>query len=142
MNDKVYKYFESQSFLYCGIFLLFSAILITSYFYHADPNPKISVCMFYNLTKLPCPGCGLTRSFCAIAKGHITESFSFHIFGPLLFASVIFGWAFSLLALCKIEKPFLLCQSLVTNDSFIKIAGCIALIYWLIRLFVTCRSFS
>ena len=43
------------------------------------------VCAFRALTGLPCPGCGLTRSFVATAHGELQEAFAFHLFGPFLF---------------------------------------------------------
>jgi hypothetical protein len=48
-----------------------------------------SVCLFYNLTGLPCPGCGLTRSFVCLGHGHWRESLHWHPLGPLFF--LIFG---------------------------------------------------
>lgn len=135
MSNRISKYLSDQVFLYWTIFILFSAVLITSYFYYADPNPKISLCMFYNLTKLPCPGCGLTRSFCAMAKGQIIEAFNFHLLGPIIFTATVTAWSTSLLAICQVKKPFLFCQLLVTNDLFIKVTGCVIGVYWLLRLF-------
>ncbi len=44
-----------------------------------------SICIFYNITLLPCPGCGLTRSFVFFSHGHFQNSFLFHPFGPILY---------------------------------------------------------
>jgi hypothetical protein len=35
---------------------------------------------------LDCPGCGLTRSFCALGHGHLHRAWDFHWLGPLFFA--------------------------------------------------------
>ena len=48
-----------------------------------------SVCPFFNLTGLPCPGCGLTRSFVSVGHGHVREAFAWHPLGPLLFAGAL-----------------------------------------------------
>ena len=48
-----------------------------------------SVCVFFNLTGTPCPGCGLTRSFVSLAHGHVREAFVWHPLGPLLFAGAL-----------------------------------------------------
>jgi hypothetical protein len=42
------------------------------------------VCPFRLATGLPCPGCGLARSWSALAQGDPSEAFARHPFGPLL----------------------------------------------------------
>lgn len=51
------------------------------------------MCIFKALTGLPCPGCGMTRSFLHLFEGHLEEAFFYHplfwvvpiVFGILLF---------------------------------------------------------
>ncbi|MGB7416457.1 MAG: DUF2752 domain-containing protein [Thermosynechococcaceae cyanobacterium] len=43
-------------------------------------------CPILHLTGIPCPTCGMTRSFVAISQGHWQQAVSFHLFGPVLFA--------------------------------------------------------
>lgn len=53
----------------------------------------IPLCPFAIVTRLPCPGCGLTRATLAILHGHLHESLRFH---PLaLIVSPIIVGAFS-----------------------------------------------
>ncbi|MGF1975057.1 MAG: DUF2752 domain-containing protein [Nostoc sp. CmiSLP01] len=40
-----------------------------------------------HLTGIPCPTCGMTRSFMAIAQGNFPQAVVENLFGPLLFAS-------------------------------------------------------
>jgi Protein of unknown function (DUF2752) len=47
------------------------------------------VCPFRLATGLPCPGCGLARSWTALAQGDPGEAFARHPFGPLLFALAV-----------------------------------------------------
>lgn len=58
----------------------------------AGPDSRIVngpvLCPFRLITNLPCPGCGLTRSWVALAQGDVTGSLTYH---PL-------GWAFLLIA--------------------------------------------
>ncbi|MGO8671164.1 MAG: DUF2752 domain-containing protein [Capsulimonadaceae bacterium] len=51
-----------------------------------------TICPFYNLTGLPCPGCGLTRSFVCLAHGHIAQSCRWHPLGPALFCILGVIW--------------------------------------------------
>ena len=37
-----------------------------------------SLCPFYNLTGLPCPGCGLTRAFVCLGHGQWREAWHWH----------------------------------------------------------------
>jgi hypothetical protein len=48
-----------------------------------------SICLFYHLTGLPCPGCGLTRSFVSLGHGHLLEALHWHPLGPAIF--LLFG---------------------------------------------------
>ena len=63
--------------------------IIASFLYapHCDQGPIL--CPLRLATGLPCPGCGLTRSFCAMASGHVAQAFASHWFGPALFIAVV-----------------------------------------------------
>ena len=55
------------------------------------------LCVFRRLTGLPCPGCGLTRSWVNFAHGDIGTSVAFNAFGPVLLAAtvvavIVAGW--------------------------------------------------
>jgi hypothetical protein len=51
-----------------------------------------TICGFKNLSGLPCPGCGLTHSFCALAKGNLPQAFSYNLLGPPLFLFSVMFW--------------------------------------------------
>jgi len=58
-----------------------------------------TLCGFKALSGLPCPGCGLTHSFCAIGKGDFTTAFQFHLLGPAFFVLLLLVWARSIAVL-------------------------------------------
>ncbi|MEB3310710.1 MAG: DUF2752 domain-containing protein [Snowella sp.] len=62
-----------------------SAPLIASYFYRSTSYSSPFFCPIRALTGIPCPGCGLTRSFIAICQGDWGAAFNHHFFGPILF---------------------------------------------------------
>lgn len=60
---------------------------------------KISLpdtCTFHNLTGLPCPGCGLTRSLVAAAHGDLAGSLTFHRLGLLTLSYILLQLIFRL----------------------------------------------
>lgn len=46
-------------------------------------------CTFRQVTGLPCPGCGLTRSWALTAHGRLGEALRRHPFGPLTFVGAL-----------------------------------------------------
>lgn len=81
-----------------------SAVLIVSVLLKPSTGEYFTVCGFKNFTGLPCPGCGLTHSFCALAKGSIGEAFEFNLLGPLLYAVLVLVWVRSGCVLFNREK--------------------------------------
>ena len=57
------------------------------------PSASISrlpvLCAFRRMTGVPCPGCGLTRSWVALAEGNLHQSLGFHRLGWLVMLYVI-----------------------------------------------------
>lgn len=47
---------------------------------------RVDLCPFHAWSGLPCPGCGLTHAFRAIAQGEFAAAWSFNPFGFPLFA--------------------------------------------------------
>jgi len=66
-----------------------AAVLLFSYLLQPYTANGPTLCLFRQWTGLPCPGCGLTRSFCAISHGHFAEAWSFNPFGYLFYALAV-----------------------------------------------------
>lgn len=62
------------------------APLIGTHLYNQGYKIPFLVCPVRHWTGIPCPTCGMTRSFMAIARGDLTEAATQHLFGPILFA--------------------------------------------------------
>lgn len=88
-----------------------TAVIFVSVIYRPAPvNPGeeyFTICGFKNLTGLPCPGCGLTHSFCEIGKGHMASAIDFNLLGLPLFLLMLLVWVKALFVLTKQVKPAL-----------------------------------
>lgn len=65
---------------------IFSSPLLVALFYNHGQQVPFLVCPFKYLTGIPCPGCGLTRSFIAIVRGDWSQAIAQNLFGPVVFA--------------------------------------------------------
>jgi hypothetical protein len=72
-----------------GILGLCSAPLLGAYFYSRGFKISFLICPLRHLTGIPCPTCGMTRSFMAIVRGDWLQALAAHLFGPVLFASFL-----------------------------------------------------
>jgi hypothetical protein len=57
-------------------------ILAASFLYAPYAHDGPVLCPLRLATGIPCPACGLTRSFCALASGRPAEAFAEHLLGP------------------------------------------------------------
>jgi hypothetical protein len=69
-----------------------SLVFILSILFNPPAEQYFTVCGFKTLTGLPCPGCGLTHSFCALGKAKVADAFVFNLLGPPLFLSLVGLW--------------------------------------------------
>lgn len=81
-----------------------TAVLIVSVLLKPSTGEYFTVCGFKNVTGLPCPGCGLTHSFCALARGNVGEAFEYNLLGPFLYAVLVLVWVRSACVLLNREK--------------------------------------
>lgn len=72
-------------------------VLVASLLLPANGIPGIDICAFHAWTGLPCPGCGLTRAFCALSHLRFQEAWSLHPFSFPLYGLVLGGVAAPLL---------------------------------------------
>jgi hypothetical protein len=85
--------------------MVLTVVFAISFFYNPPETGYISICMFKNLTGLPCPGCGLTHSFCALSKGRLASAFGFNAMGPAIFVLAAGFWFRSVAVLLGRMRP-------------------------------------
>lgn len=66
-----------------GALLVFAA----SALFTPETLPATEVCTLHRLTGLPCPGCGMTRAFCAITHGQFARAWLFNPFSFVFYAA-------------------------------------------------------
>lgn len=81
-------------------------VLVASVVWAPSAFPKLQLCMFRRYTGLSCPGCGMTRAFCALGHGEWSAAWSFHPFGYPLYALTIaiVAWPFVARAKPELER--------------------------------------
>jgi hypothetical protein len=80
---------RSGRFIRYGLLGIASAPLLGAYWYNQGYRLPFLGCPVRHLTGIPCPTCGMTRSFMAIAQGHWSQALAHHWFGPILFFSFL-----------------------------------------------------
>lgn len=63
------------SLILLGIFILLSFL--------SEARGPGSICLIYSTTGIPCPTCGMTRSYLSLLQGDISRAFWFHPLFPL-----------------------------------------------------------
>jgi len=61
-----------------------AAVIAASFVYESSPLSGEILCVSRRITGYACPGCGLTRAFCAMARLEVGAAFGFHLAGPWL----------------------------------------------------------
>lgn len=93
-----------------------------------------SMCPFAIMTGLPCPGCGLTRSWVAFMHGDIGTAFTLNIFGPVLLLATALTTLIAAVTLIRRRRdPLIRWRDLVIGPLGAVLLGT-WLLYGLVRL--------
>ena len=63
------------------------------------------LCLSHRLFHVECPGCGLTRSFVALAHGDWLRAYEFHRLGAVLYAYIVFLVVFHITGIAVGKRP-------------------------------------
>ena len=88
---------------------LAAAALVALFSVWSPPDePAFSLCLFRRLSRIPCPGCGLTRAVAALLRGDLRAAFAYHPAAPVLAAEAAalwLAWGVALFARRPILEP-------------------------------------
>lgn len=100
----------------------------------ANGTPIGGLCLFRSVVDVECPFCGMTRSFVALAHGHLGAALTFHPAGPLLFAAMV------LLVGAVIVNTVRRGQPLVERRTFLVVFESVVVVCLAIGIFKMVRS--
>lgn len=117
-----------------GVLVALSAVFVTSAVWRPADEPTIILCVFRAATGYPCPGCGMTRAFCALGHGEIFRAVSFNPFSPLLFVALMLVWAHALSMILKLGRVQAVLERLRPNALAAKVLLALVAVWWVARL--------
>jgi len=131
--QRIGAYFGTETGAQVFNFILLSGVFLISFIYHPADEPRFTVCIFKNLSGLDCPGCGLTRSFCALSQGHLAKAFYFNKLGPFLYVVFAATWLRTLFVLLKLKTAAAFATTVMTRFPLSKIGLAAFATYWVAR---------
>ena len=115
------------------IWLGLSAMFAASVLWRPSDN-GIILCPFRALTGYPCPGCGMTRAFSAIAHGEPLTAVLYNPLSPLLFVAGLLVWTSAAATLLNLESVRAALARLRPSTLACYLFLGIMLIWWVVRL--------
>ena len=112
-----------------GLLVVTTVFILAAAFYRPEPP---SVCFSRTVSGVSCPGCGLVRSVTSLARGGVSDSVRYHLFGPLVLVAGIVLWGISLYGLVR-RRSYRLPDS-PQFHSVLAISVVLFLGYWVARL--------
>ena len=84
--------------LYVALQCLAAMALLLSFLFSPEAVPRLWGCPFERILHLPCPGCGMTRAFCAISHGDLVGAWVLNPFAYVFYGGAVVAivWPFVL----------------------------------------------
>lgn len=108
--------------------------IIGAYFYNQGYRVPFLGCPIRHLTGIPCPTCGMTRSFMAIASGDWSQAIEQHLFGPIVFGVFLVAIGQSAIELLTGRHLAVFSSQIVKNRKFQRWLLVLYFSYYALRL--------
>ncbi len=123
------------------VFFIITIILMGMHFWQPPEHNLFITCYFKKITGLPCPGCGITRSLCAIAKGNFIHSLKFHPLGLLSFTIILGIWLKAIVEL-MFKRTLVLSINQKIKTIILYVFIYLTGIFWVVRIGLTAGLFN
>lgn len=110
-----------------------SAMFIVSALWRPSDN-GIILCPLRALTGYPCPGCGMTRAFSALAHGEPLRAIIYNPLSPVLFVAGLLVWTSAAATLLNLHGLRALLARLRPSTLACQLFLAVMLIWWVVRL--------
>ncbi|HEX8889854.1 MAG TPA: DUF2752 domain-containing protein [Pyrinomonadaceae bacterium] len=129
------RYLPASYWRACGVLLSLTTMFLIAALWNPPDEPQFVLCPFRALTHLPCPGCGMTRAFCALAHGEFWRAIKLNALSPLLFLVAMIAWARAAAMVLRAERVRLFLARLPRPTPLAsKVMLGIVMIWWVTRL--------
>lgn len=81
-----------------------TAMFVIAALWRPPDEAGLVLCPFRALTHYPCPGCGMTRAFCALAHFEFWRAIKFNALSPFLFLVALIMWARAAANVFRLER--------------------------------------
>ena len=98
---------------------------------HALDGARHSICVFHNVTGLPCPGCGMTRAFLAIGHANLVLAWNLNALSLPLYLGGLLWLGNELMAMAG-GRTVRFRRTTVNRASIVALGVVFA--YWVYRL--------
>ena len=116
------------------VFAGLSAMFVLSMVWRPADEPTFVLCPFRSITGLLCPGCGMTRAFCALGHGEIGRAIHFNALSPLLYLSLLVVWLGAGATVLNLPKLRAAVLQLRPNPTLSVMILSLVLVWWVARL--------
>lgn len=119
----------------CGVLLFLTIMFVIAALWNTPDEQQFVLCPFRALTHLPCPGCGMTRAFCALAHGEFWRAIKLNALSPLLFLVAMVAWARAAATVLRAERCRLFLARLPRpTPRASKVMLALVIVWWVTRL--------
>jgi hypothetical protein len=116
------------------VFVCLSVMFILTMVVRPPDEPAFILCPFRAVTGLLCPGCGMTRAFCALGHGEFRRALHFNALSPLLYLSLIVVWIGAAASAFNFPKVRTTVMRFRPNATISVGILALVLVWWIARL--------